>query len=577
MPSAGSWKGSRTRIPKNVPRSPRIVLESLVAGIEAAASCVSQESLERACSTLLQFVKCDAVELFLINGDELERYGCERAHGSEFSARVRRSDVQARTAPAAAPRESKSDQPSILALLQDYLAAVGEPPPGALLWNGKWNVLSGAAPSARVLRSFERSLASQRKAALLVPLELGSRSRGLMVLEYKRRVRFSETHIQLVEAGARIFSLVFANRFVDSARLERIKELTCLHAIAQLRTNRDLTTDEQLERIVKTLPPALRYPDLAAASIEIDGREFSTGALEAGSPRLSVDINVRGKKRGVVEVFYVGDAPLADDGPFLKDEARLLDTVAKELTLMFERKLAEDEEAKMHTQLRHADRLATIGQLSAGVAHEINEPLSSILGFTQLVRKEPCLPEQALQDLQKIEKAALQAREVVRSLLLFARRMPTPKGSIELNCVVRDALSLLQPRLGGHQLELELEPSLPPILGNSTHLHQVVVNLVTNAAQAMPRGGRLTVRTLLEGECVRLVVEDTGSGMGEEVSERVFLPFFTTKDVGEGTGLGLSVAHGIVAGHGGSIEVQSELGVGSRFTVSLPVPGRTAD
>jgi signal transduction histidine kinase len=426
------------------------------------------------------------------------------------------------------------------------------------------------------LRSFEDLLASHWKAVLLFPLELGNGSRGLLALKSLRRRGFSTVHIRLVEATARIVSLVFVKRFTDGARRERIKELTCLHAIAQIRTRRDLTTDEQLERIVRTLPPACRFPELAAARIEIDGREFSTRALEAGSPRLSAEIKVRGEKRGALELAYDVNAPV--DGTFLKEEASLLDTVAKELTLMFERKMAEDEEAKALAQLRHADRLATIGQLSAGVAHEINEPLSSILGFTQLILKEPCLPEQALQDLQMIEKAALQAREVMRNLLLFARQMPTPpQGWIELNQVVRDALGLLQPRMGEHELEVELEPFLPPILGNTTHLHQVVVNLVTNAAQAMPRGGRLTVRTLLEGDSVRLVVEDTGSGMTEELAEQAFLPFFTTKDVGEGTGLGLSVAHGIVTSHGGSIEVQSEPGVGSRFTVSLPVPGRAVE
>jgi signal transduction histidine kinase len=427
------------------------------------------------------------------------------------------------------------------------------------------------------LRSFEALLASRWKAVLLVPLELGSHGRGLLALKSLRRRGFTSTQIRLVEATARIAGLVSAGRFVDSARSERTKELTCLHAIAQIRTRRDLTTHEQLERIVRTLPPAWRYPELAAARIEIDGREFSTRALEEGSPRLSADIKVRGEKRGVVEVSYQAHLPTAD-ARFLKEEASLLDTVAKELTLMLERKMAEEEEAKALAQLRHADRLATIGQLSAGVAHEINEPLSSILGFTQLILKEPGLPEQALQDLQMIEKAALQAREVMRNLLLFARQMPTPPpGCIELNQVVRDALNLLQPRLGGHELEVELEPFLPPILGNTTHLHQVVVNLVTNAAQAMPEGGRLTVRTLSEGEHVRLVVEDTGIGMTAELSEQAFLPFFTTKDVGEGTGLGLSVAHGIVASHGGSIDVQSEPGVGSRFTVSLPVPARQSD
>ena len=576
MPPVDPRKRSRTRIPENVLPSRRVTLESLVVGIEAAASSGSPDSLDQVCSTLLRFVNCDAVELFLINGDELERYHSERAHRGELSTRGRRSEVQARKAPATTDRGSTSDHSSLFALLRDYLAPGGELP-GGLLWNGDWSVLSGAPPRARVLRAFEALWASPWKAALLVPLDLESHGRGLLALKALRRGHFSTTHIRLTEATARIFSLVFANRFVERARVERIKELTCLHAIAQLRTHRDLTTDEQLERIVRTLPPALRYPHLAGARIEMDGREFSTKALEEGSPRLSAAINVRGKKRGVVEVFYNLEANLADDEGFPKEETRLLDTVAKELTLMFERKMAEDEEAKMLTQLRHADRLATIGQLSAGVAHEINEPLSSILGFAQLILKEPCLPKQAREDLCTIERAALQAREVVRSLLLFSRQMPTPKGPIELNRIVQDALALLEPRLDGHQLKLELDPSLPPILGDSTHLYQVVVNLVTNAAQAMPHGGRLTVRTLLEGECVRLVVEDTGSGMSEDVSGQVFLPFFTTKDVGEGTGLGLSVAHGIVTSHGGSIDVQSELGVGSRFTVSLPVPGRTAD
>jgi signal transduction histidine kinase len=545
-----------------------------VVGIEFAATSGARDSLHRLCSTLLQFVECDAIELFLPRGDEWERYGCERNHETRPTRRGRRSEIPARKPEPAIP-ESKSDGQSVFARLRDYLT-VENGPPGSLLWNGSWTVLSGATPSARIMRSFEHLFASNWKAALLFPLELGSHRRGLLALESSRRRGFSATRIRLVEATVRIVSLIFANRFVDGARRERIKELTCLHAIAQIRTRRDLTTDEQLERIVRTLPPACRFPELAGARIVSDGREFSTRALEPGSPSLSADIKVRGEKRGFVEIAYDVHAPL-DDGPYLKEEASLLDTVAKELTLMFERKMAEDEEAKALAQLRHADRLATIGQLSAGVAHEINEPLASILGFTQLIRKELCLPEQALLDLQKIERAALQAREVVRNLLLFARQMPTPQGWIELNQVVREALSLLEPRMAGHEVKVELDPFLPPILGNSTHLHQVLVNLVTNAVQAMPRGGRLTVRTLLEGERVRLVVEDTGSGMTEELSERAFLPFFTTKEVGEGTGLGLSVAHGIVTSHGGCIEVQSEPGVGSRFTVSLPLPGRAVD
>ncbi|MGH9389931.1 MAG: sensor histidine kinase, partial [Vicinamibacteria bacterium] len=126
-------------------------------------------------------------------------------------------------------------------------------------------------------------------------------------------------------------------------------------------------------------------------------------------------------------------------------------------------------------------------------------------------------------------------------------------------------------------LTLDLDPSLPAVMGDPTHIHQVVVNLVVNAIQAMPTGGRLTLSTFVDEKKACLVVEDTGTGMTEEVAGRVFLPFFTTKDVGQGTGLGLSVVHGIVTSHGGSIELQSTEGVGSRFEVRFPVPADPAD
>jgi signal transduction histidine kinase len=223
----------------------------------------------------------------------------------------------------------------------------------------------------------------------------------------------------------------------------------------------------------------------------------------------------------------------------------------------------------------HADRLATIGQLAAGVAHELNEPLSNILGFSQLIKKCPGLPDQAQQDIEKTIIASLHAREIVKKLMLFARRMPPHKIQVNLNQLVEEGLYFLESRCTKEGIELvqALSPDLPEIIADPAQLTQVLVNLTVNAVQAMPQGGKLTVSTYVKEGYISLVVEDNGTGMSEEVKKNIFIPFFTTKDVHQGTGLGLPVVHGIVSSHGGSIKVESQLGSGSRFEVKLPLTG----
>lgn len=236
------------------------------------------------------------------------------------------------------------------------------------------------------------------------------------------------------------------------------------------------------------------------------------------------------------------------------------------------RKEQEEERAILENQLRHSDRLATIGQLAAGVAHELNEPLGAILGFTQLAMKTPGLPGSSAEDLARIEKASLHAREVVRKLMFFSRQIPPRTSVVDLNAVVNDGLYFLESRCARAGIEVirQLDAEPPLVEADVSQLHQVLVNLVVNAIQAMGEGGRLTIRTLRSGADAVLAVEDTGTGMSEEVRTKIFTPFFTTKDVGQGTGLGLAVAHGIIRSHGGSIGVESEPGRGSRFEVRLP-------
>jgi len=219
--------------------------------------------------------------------------------------------------------------------------------------------------------------------------------------------------------------------------------------------------------------------------------------------------------------------------------------------------------------------------LAAGVAHELNEPLGNVLGFAQLAKKCPGLPDAARHDLEKIEAAALHAREIIKKLLMFARQKPPEKTLVNVNQVVQEALALLSARCattGVEIVECVLDPTLPHIPADPAQINQVLVNLLVNALQAMPAGGTLRLQTETDGVHVRLWVEDSGTGMTPEVLQQVFVPFFTTKDVGQGTGLGLPVVHGIVTAHEGNIEIQSEVGVGTRVEVRLPVtPARAIE
>jgi signal transduction histidine kinase len=283
-------------------------------------------------------------------------------------------------------------------------------------------------------------------------------------------------------------------------------------------------------------------------------------------------INVNGVDRGFVEVGYVWDRPSLDEGPFLTEERNLIDAIAKEVSIIIEQKQAESEKVKLREQLLHADRLATIGQLGAGLAHELNEPLASILGFAQLVAKDTSIGDQTKQDVDKIVAAALHSREVIAKLLVFARETSLETKEVDLNEVTEEGLYFLQSRCerSGIKLSRVLQAELPKIGANRSQLLQVLTNLIVNSIQAMPEGGDLTIRTANEDNRVLLKVHDTGIGMSQETVKRIFEPFFTTKEVDRGTGLGLSVVHGIVSSYSGTIEVESELGKGTLFVISFP-------
>ena len=409
----------------------------------------------------------------------------------------------------------------------------------------------------------------------LLPFQLEHRNRGLLVLKHPAEQFFSHDKVELLQGVANLLGMPLIHRRTQLALRERIKELTCLYGIAKLAGNADVPLPDVLGSAVDLLPPGWLYPESTSARVVIDDQEFLSRDYRGGCDKLRSDIVVDTRVRGFVEVAYADKKPDLVEGPFLQEERHLIDVVAKELSLIIDQHGAEAERKELQEQLRHADRLATIGQLSAGIAHELNEPLGGILGFAQLAQKASNVPKQVQEDLSKIVAAALHAREVIKKLMLFARQSDPGKGWVDLNMLVSDGLYFLESRCekAGVELVRHIQDNLPEIAADPGQIYQVLINLSVNAIQAMPKGGRLTISTALRDSTIELEVQDTGVGMTEELQRQIFLPFFTTKDVGEGTGLGLSVVQGIVTAHGGTISAESTKGAGTIFTVRLPAKG----
>jgi signal transduction histidine kinase len=223
--------------------------------------------------------------------------------------------------------------------------------------------------------------------------------------------------------------------------------------------------------------------------------------------------------------------------------------------------------------------MAAFGQLGAGITHEVKNPITSILGFTQLARRRLTEPGGGGGDASKVdellaivEKETQRCQDILVNFLKFARHSGSNLEPLALNEVVNLAGKIMQHQLNIRQvhLDVQLAPDLPPIRGNAAELQQVLLNLAMNAQQAMPNGGHVVLATARDGDWVTVRVTDDGPGIPEAIRGKIFEPFFTTKAPGEGTGLGLSVSFGIIKAHKGSIELTTEVGQGPTFTIRLP-------
>jgi signal transduction histidine kinase/CheY-like chemotaxis protein len=301
-------------------------------------------------------------------------------------------------------------------------------------------------------------------------------------------------------------------------------------------------------------------------------------------------VNVPLKAKGeVIGVLAVNNK--ISPKPFTDNDVHLLSALADYATIAIVNAQLYEETKRWSEELEHkveertrelraaqerllqSEKLASIGQLAAGVAHEINNPMGVILGFAQGILKTLPADDSLRKPLTTIEKESLRCKRIVQNLLDFARHSEPATQPTNINELIDASCELVEHQTSLQNVELlkGYDPALPLIMADPSQLQQVFINTILNAYQAMPDGGTLHITTRTVGSELQVIFTDTGKGISPENIQNIFDPFFTTKEVGEGTGLGLSVSYGIVKAHGGDIEVESQVGKGTTFVIKLPL------
>ncbi|MFC4220492.1 sensor histidine kinase [Flagellimonas marina] len=352
---------------------------------------------------------------------------------------------------------------------------------------------------------------------------------------------------------------------------ERIKELTCLYEVTSLIVNSDY---EQIEEVLKAIANCLQvawqfdeetYVELETPTISIKTEERGEAYVFLKSP-----IKVFNEPKGVIRVGYPTPKYTLED--FLVEEQQLLDNVCLEVGNLLERKEIKDNQESIRRQVEQADRLRILGEITAGIAHELNTPLANILGFAELLRERVENDSLAVKDLDKIITNTIFSREVVKKLMFFACEMPEERSTINIVPVIEDAIDLLRATLAKNEISCQLDISSENIQlrTDKIQLTQVLFNLIVNAIYFSPPQSKIKVKVTDKKDKVVMVISDEGSGIPKDKENSVFEPFFTTKPVGEGSGLGLSVVHGIIQSHKGRISHAPNKPTGTIFTIELP-------
>ena len=384
---------------------------------------------------------------------------------------------------------------------------------------------------------------------------------------------------------------------------ERVKEINCLYQISNLFKDPNISLDEILKKSVELMPPAWLYPEITCARIKHDNKTYQSKNFSESAWRQAQAITVDQHDIGCVEVFYLQEMPTLDEGPFIREERSLINAIAKRFSDAIEYQRLHQEKSKMQSFVYQQEKLASIGQLAAGIAHEINNPVGFISSNLHTLKKyaaklneftaaqtkalasatrdDETLPlrkelkiDTILNDLNSLVDESLEGAtritEIVRNLKNFSRVDEAKFQEADINQCLENTIKVLWNELK-YKTELIKEyGELPLIKCYPQQLNQVFLNLLLNAAQAIAKTGKIRIKTWTEAQKICISISDTGAGIAPENLTRLFEPFFTTKEVGHGTGLGLSIADDIIRKHNGKISVVSELGKGTCFTIKIP-------
>jgi two-component system NtrC family sensor kinase len=401
--------------------------------------------------------------------------------------------------------------------------------------------------------------------AVVAPLRAHGATVGAVAVISEQREAFSQEDLRLLSTVAMHAAITLANaRLVDLIRSGKEQWETTFHALADGLA----VLDER--GVIRRANPALAQL-LGKPLVDVVGGKLTGELLERSVELVELLDAVRtGERRspltrrfdGVGRVLRISASPMRG-GLTDKWAVALIEDVT--------------EQKALEAQLLQTEKMAAVGQLVSGVAHELNNPLTSIAGLSEFLLEQPRTSERDQEHLRVIHEQAERAARIVRNLLTFARKGPTDIGNVDLNDIVRRTAALInyEMRLREIDCQVRLAKRLPPIRGDRYQIQQVVLNLMTNAVQAVgenPPGRPRTVRvetTTRHGRAT-LKVADTGPGIPENLVPQIFNPFFTTKDPGQGTGLGLSITFGIIEGHAGTITVERGIEGGAVFIVSLP-------
>jgi len=347
--------------------------------------------------------------------------------------------------------------------------------------------------------------------------------------------------------------------------VERVKELKCLFEISKICQEYDENLPAKLLQLSNQLKSGWEFPELLEVYIEIE--EIKVGIFPKTKRILQSKLTIDNQDKGQILVYYPNDSII-----FLDEEQDLLNQIGIEISAYIERFKQRERDKKIEEILRGNDRLNILSELTAGIAHELNTPLGSILGYSEILLKSE-KENHKKKDLQKIISATKNAREIVKRLMYFSCEMPQQFSHLNMNELITENIGFLNRQLLEKSINLQfiLDETIPLTRIDAVQFSQVLFNLVLNSINAVSHNGNITIQTKRQKEFIQLLISDDGIGISKENQANIFKPFFTTKPVGEGTGLGLSVVHGIVKAHNGTISLNSSEENGTTFNIQFPI------